>query len=135
MLLQQLGAHSVAFPDDPEQNVLGADVIVVQLQRLAERELERFLRPRGERDMPAGLCLPGPDDRDRLPPRAFQGHAEAVERAERDATGLTEQPEQDVLSADVVVMKLPRFFLSEHDNVPGPAGESLEHGPKPDAVR
>ena len=83
--------------------------------------------------MAAGLRLPGTDDRGRVPPRVFQGHAEALERAEGDAIGLAEQPEQDVLGADVVVMKLPRFFLSEHDDVPGFAGESLEHGPQPDA--
>ena len=52
VLLEDLGGDAFALPDQAEQDVLGADVVVVQLKRLAQRELEGLLRPRGERDMP-----------------------------------------------------------------------------------
>ena len=35
----------------PEEDVLGADVVVAELQRLAQRELEDLLRAWGERDV------------------------------------------------------------------------------------
>jgi len=44
--------HALALADQAKQDVLGADVVVAKLQRLAQRELEDLLRPRGERDMP-----------------------------------------------------------------------------------
>jgi hypothetical protein len=48
-------AGPFALRDDPEEQVLGADVVVVQLQRLAQREFQDLLGPRGERDTPGGL--------------------------------------------------------------------------------
>ena len=45
---QHLGGHAFAFAHEPEQHVLGADVVVAELQRLAERQLENLLRPRRE---------------------------------------------------------------------------------------
>ena len=60
MLLEDLGGDAFAFLNQAEQDVLGADVVVVQLKRLAQRELEDLLRPRGERDMAADGAVPVP---------------------------------------------------------------------------
>ena len=38
---QHLGGHAVALADQAEQDVLGADVIVTELQRLTQRKLSR----------------------------------------------------------------------------------------------
>ena len=127
MLLEDLGGDAFAFPDQAEQDVLGADVVVVQLQRLAQRELEGLLRPRGERDVPAGRCGAGADDGRDLLPGAFQRHPDARKGAAGEPIGLAEQPEQDVLGADVVVMQPPGLFLGQDDDVPGAVGESLKH--------
>ena len=43
---EHLGGDALALADEPEQDVLGADVVVAQLERLAERQLEDLLRPR-----------------------------------------------------------------------------------------
>jgi hypothetical protein len=108
--------------------VLGADVVVVQLQGLAERELEGLLGARGERDMPAAdLPGPGADDRPDLFAGALKRHPEALEDAEREPVGLAEEPEQNVLGADVVVLQPPGFFLGKDDGVPGAVSESLKH--------
>ena len=40
---------------------------------------------------------------------------------------LTQEAEQKVLGADVVVVELPRFFLRMHDDGTGSIGEALEH--------
>ena len=37
-----------------------------------------------------------------------------------------DQPEQDVLGADVIVVEEPRFFLCEDDHPAGPIGEPFE---------
>ena len=57
VLLEDLRADALAFADHAQQDVLGADEVVVQLQCLAERELEGLLRPRSERDVPAAAWL------------------------------------------------------------------------------
>ena len=127
VLLQDLRANAVAFPDHAEQDVLGADVVVMQLQGLAERELEGLLRARGERDMPADRRVPRADDGLDLFAGALERHPEALEGREREPAGLGQEPEQDVLGADVVVLQSPGFLLGKHDDVPGLVSESLKH--------
>jgi hypothetical protein len=48
---QHLCGDALALADEAEQDVLGADVVVAQLQRLAQRQLEHLLGARGERDV------------------------------------------------------------------------------------
>src|ERR1700681_378769 len=77
---EHLGRHAFTFTDQAEQDVLGADVVVAELQRLAQRELEHFLRARRERDMAArGFLSPADGLLDLMPyggqadPERFQG--------------------------------------------------------------
>jgi hypothetical protein len=53
---QHLGGHALALADQAEQDVLGADVVVAQLQRLTQRQLKDLLGAGSKRDM-AGRCL------------------------------------------------------------------------------
>ena len=46
---QHLGGHALALADQAEEHVLGADVVVAELQRLAQRQLEDLLGPGRER--------------------------------------------------------------------------------------
>ena len=50
-LHEHLGGDALALADQAEEDVLGADVVVAELQRLAQRQLEDLLGPRGERDV------------------------------------------------------------------------------------
>ena len=50
-----------------------------------------------------------------------------------------DEPEQDVLGADVAVVQQPSFLLREHHDPPGPIGEAFKHdgeciGGRPAAV-
>ena len=56
----------------------------------------------------------------------LQGDAERLERLRGDAFALVDQPEQDVLGADVVVVEEPRFFLRQDHDPAGPIGEPFE---------
>src|SRR5262249_16784234 len=51
---QDARRDALVLADEPEQDVLGADVVVSERQRLAERQLEHLLRPRRERDLTRG---------------------------------------------------------------------------------
>src|SRR3712207_8113551 len=61
-LHQDLGGDALALADEAEQDVLGADVVVAELERLAQRQLEHLLRPRGEGDVAGRGLLALPDD-------------------------------------------------------------------------
>ena len=50
---QHLRGDALALADQAEQDVLGADVVVAELQRLAQRQLEHLLGARGEGDVAA----------------------------------------------------------------------------------
>ena len=67
------------------------------------------------------------DDLNDLAADGFEVDAETFERASGDAFTLVDQPEKDVLGADVVVVEETRLFLGEDDDPPGPVCESLEH--------
>ena len=52
---------------------------------------------------------------------------ERLEHARREPLLLAQQPEQDVLGADVVVPERARLVLREDDHLPRTLGEALEH--------
>ena len=124
---QHLGGDALALADQAEQDVLGADVVVAELQRLAQRELEDLLGPRRERDVPGRRLLALADDLLDLLADGLERDAERLERLGGDALALVDQAEQDVLGADVVVVEHPGLFLGQDDNPPRAVGESLEH--------
>ena len=124
---QHLGGDALALADQPEQDVLRADVVVAELQRLAQRQLQHLLGPRRERDVPARRLLALADDLLDLLADALEGDAEALQGLRGDALTLVDQAEQDVLGADVVVVEHPGLFLGQDDNPSRSVGEPLEH--------
>src|SRR5690606_17790683 len=54
---QYLRGHTFALADEAEQDVFGADVVVAELQGLAQGQFEDLLGTRGEGDVPAGSLL------------------------------------------------------------------------------
>src|SRR4029079_399933 len=49
---EHLGGDALALADEAEEDVLGADVVVAELQRFAQRQLEHLLGAGGEGDVP-----------------------------------------------------------------------------------
>jgi hypothetical protein len=142
---EHLRGDALTLADQAEQDVLGADVVVAELQRLAQAQLQDLLRARGERDVAARGLLAVPDDLLDLLADGLQRDAEGLQRLRGDALTLVDQAEQDVLGADVVVVEHPGLFLGQDHNPPRAVGESLEHvlhssherctGPKPPSAR
>ena len=125
---QDARGDALVLAHQPEQDVLGADVVVAERQRLAQRQLQHLLGTRREGDLPGGDLLAGADDPHDLRAHALDGDVEALQHSGREPLLLAQQPEQDVLGADVVVLERARLFLRENDNLAGPFCESLEHG-------
>ena len=126
-LHEDLGGDALTLADQAEQDVLGADVVVAELQGLAQRELEDLLGPRRERDVPARRLLALADDLLDLLAYGLQRDAERLQRLRRDALTLVDQAEEDVLRADVVVVEHPGLFLGQDDHPPRAIRKSLEH--------
>jgi len=124
---EDLGGDALALADQTQQDVLGADVVVAELQRLAQRQLQHLLRPWREGDVPAGGLLALADDLLDLAADSLERDPERLEGLGGDAFALVDEAEQNVLGADVVVVEHPGFFLRQDDNPAGPVSESLEH--------
>ena len=126
-LLKHLGGYAFALTDQAEQDVLGADVVVAELQRFAERQLENLLRPGREGNVTAWSLRTLPDDLDDLGANRLETDPKALETARGYALALVDEAEQDVLGPYVIMVKQPGFFLGEYNDSPGPVGEPFKH--------
>ena len=123
---QDAGGDALVLAHQAEQDVLRADVVVAERERLAQRQLQHLLRPRREGDLAGGDLLARADDPHDLGADRFHGDVERLEHAGGQALLLAQQPEQDVLGADVVVLERARLFLGQDDDLAGSLCESLE---------
>src|SRR5690606_15736853 len=126
-LAEHLRSHALALTDEAEEDVLGADVVVAELESLAQRELEHLLGARGEGNVARRRLLALADDLLHLGADGVERDAERVERLRGDTFTLVDQAQEDVLGADVVVVEHPRLFLGKDDHPTCTVGESLEH--------
>jgi hypothetical protein len=86
---EDAGRETVILEREAEEDVLRADVVVAEGERLAKRELEHLLRARREGDLPRRHLLAGADDTGDLSSNVIDGQVKALERAGRDAVSLS----------------------------------------------
>ena len=124
--LEHAGGDALALADEAEQQVLGPDVLVVEAPRLVDRQLDHLLGPRGQADLAHDHAVAAADDE--LDRRAHLVELDAQVRQDLggDALALADQPEQQVLGADVVVVEALGLFLREGQDLPRPLGELVE---------
>ncbi len=84
--------------------MLGTDVVVPEAERFAQRELQHLLRPGREGDLTGSDFFTGADDPHHLGTDPFHGDLERFEDPGGETLLLAQQPEQDVLGADVIVL-------------------------------
>src|SRR5690606_18940391 len=123
---QHLRGHPLALADEAEEDVLGADVVVAELQRLAQGQLEDLLGAGRERDVPGRRRAALADDLLDLLPHRLEADAQRLERLRGDPLALVDEAEEDVLGADVVVVEEPGFFLGQDHDPSSPVGEPFE---------
>ena len=131
---QDARRDALVLANEAEQDVLGADVVVAERERLSERQLENLLGARRERDLPARDLVALTHDARHLRAHLFDGDVEGFEHPRREALLLAQQAEQDVLGADVVVLQRPGLVLCEDDDLASPLCEPLEHPLNPSAA-
>ena len=107
--------------------MLGADVVVAELQGLAQRQLEDLLGPGGERRRPGRGRARQADGLLDLLAHGLEGDPELLERLGGDALALVDEPQKDVLGADEAVVEQARFLLRQHQHPPCPISEAFEH--------
>ncbi len=111
--------------------MLGTDVVVAEGERLAQRKLEHLLRTRRERDLAGRDLVALTDDPRHLGANLLDSDVERLEHARGEAFLFAQQPEQDVLRADVVVLQGTRLVLGEYHHLTSPFGKSFEQVLRP----
>ena len=114
--------------------MLGADVVVAEGERLAQRQLQHLLRARRERDLARRDLVALADDAGDLRAHLLDRDVERLEHARRKSLLLAQQAEQDVLRADVVVLEGAGLVLREDDDLASPFCESLEQPFDPPSI-
>ena len=107
--------------------MLGADVVVAERERLAQRELEDLLGPGRERDLAGRDFVALADDAGHLGTHLFDRDLKGIKDARGEAFLFAQQPEQDVLGADVVVLERAGLVLCEDDDLARSLCETLKH--------
>ena len=128
---QHLGGHALALADQAEEHVLGADVVVAELQRLPQRQLQDLLGPGRERRGSGGRRSGRTDRLLDLLADGLEADTERLERLGRHALTLVDQAQQDVLGADEVVIEKSRLFLGQDQDSSGSVSETFEHAGPP----
>src|SRR5881227_2025354 len=82
---QDPGGDPFVLAHEPEQDVLGADVVVAEGERFPQRELEHLLRARGERDLPGRDLVALADDASDLRAHLLDRDVERLEHAGSEA--------------------------------------------------
>ena len=124
--LEHAGGDALALADQAQQQVLGADVVVAQAARLVDGQLDDSLGARGQTDFADDRAIAAADDE--LDGGAHLGQLDVhvLEDARGDALALADEPEQQVLGADVVVVEPLRFVLSKCQDLPRAVRELVE---------
>src|SRR5207247_9623811 len=126
---QDARGDALVLSNEAEQDVLGADVVVTEGERFTQGELENLLRAWRERNLAARDLIALTDDARHLRPHFLHRDVEGLEHPRRKTLFLAEQPEQDVLGADVVVLQRPCLVLREDDDLASPFSEAFEQVP------
>ena len=124
--LEHAGGDALAFADQAEQQVLGADVVVVQSARFVDRQLDDLLGARRQADVAGDGAIAAADDELDRAADFVELDAEIAEHLGGNAFALANEAEQQVLGADVVVVEALRLLLRKLQDFARPLGEFIE---------
>ncbi len=121
-----MGGDALAFDQQPEEQVLCADIVVAHPARFLEGDLDHLLDTRRRDDLL--------DDDPLVPPEhRFDGladladfDAKVVEDLGGQAFTLAKQAQEQVLGTDIAVVRSFCFFLRERQNLLRPLSKSLK---------
>ena len=107
--------------------MLGANVVVAELQRLAQAQLKNTLGTRGEGNVSFDRLFTFTDNVDDCCANRILIDVKTFQGLRGHAFALGNQAEQKVLGTDVVVIEAARFILREDDNPSGSVRKAFKH--------
>ena len=126
--LQNTGGHAFSFTEQTEQNMLSANITVVQGARFLASQSEHFFHPRSIRDIAHHLLIGTRADLFlHLHTHRLQIETELLKHVDGDALAQLDQPEQQVFGADIVVVEAVCLFAGERKHLLGSGGKVV-HG-------
>ena len=127
-LLQDARGDALSLADEAQEQVLGPHVVVPELARLLDGQLQHPLRLGGEGDLAQGQAAA------RRRHHALHGLADHLEvepqvgeHVGRDALSLADEAQKEVLGPDVVVLKAPGLLASEVHDLADAFGKFVLH--------
>ena len=133
---QHLSGDTFLLAQQAQQNVLGTDVVVVQVARFLHRVLDDLLGARCLRQLAHGDHFRAALDQ-LLDFQAdlAQIHIEVLEHVGSDAASFLDQPEQNVLGADVLMIEPLGFLIGQLHDLSSAVCETFVHGNMPSYYR
>ena len=114
--LEDAEGDALALAHEAEEQVLRADVAVVEAPGLFDGQLDDLLGARRQANLAADRLLAPADDELDRGANLVQLDAEVVEDLGGDTIALADEAEQQVLSANVVVVEALRFLLGKRQD-------------------
>ena len=125
---QHLRGYAVLLAKQPQQQVLGTDVVMVQVAGFLDGVLDDFLGPRCLRQLAhRDRFRPALDQLFDLEPHLAQVDVEVLEHVRPHSGALLDQPQQDVLRPDVFVVETLGFLIGQRHHLPRAVCKSLKH--------
>jgi hypothetical protein len=116
----------LALTEQSQEEVFGAEKVMMEASRFIDRKLHHFLRPWGQVYFAGHKVLSTANNAFDGLTRLVEINPQACEYLAGHAFPLTKQAKQEVLGADGVVLEALRLFLGELHDCAGPFGEAVE---------
>ncbi len=125
--LEHARGHPFAFPQKSKQNVLGADIGMIERLRFLAGERQNFFHPRGVGNVADNFRFrTGADLFFDFHPHGLEIEPHFLQNVHRHALAELDQSEQQMLGADVIVIETVGFLASELEDLLG-AGRKIIH--------
>ena len=119
--------NAFALTNQTEQEMLGTDVIVIELTGLFKGQFDDALGPRGRSHLLLDGLTAASDDSLDLLANLCEVDAQGLKDFRRQAFAFGDDSEQNMLGSDIIVTEPLRFFLGEHDAPPRSFGKRFPH--------
>ena len=124
--LEHARGDAFAFAQKSEQNVFGADVGMIERLCFLAGERENFFHARRVRNVPDHLGLgSGADLLLDFHPHRFEIEPHLLQNVDGNALPQLDQPEQQMLGPDVIMIEAISFFAGERQDLLGPRREII----------
>ena len=124
--LEDPGGDALPFPDEAEEQVLGADVVVAEPAGLVDRELDDALGAWRQADLADDRAVTATDDELDGGPHLGQLDVHVLEDPRGDTLAFPDQAEEEMLRPDVVVVEPLRLVLSQGQDLARAIRELVE---------